>query len=487
MEAEDLAGLDQAQQLAELLGRKLRAWRQALALDAAGLARAVGYERTTVAHAERGSQVPSLEFLLACQRRFGGAEPLLELRRRYSTVREAQLREARRQRRGPSPARATEPAPAWPAATWSSHEYDEPVGLVPRSAENLDQADAEGVDGTNRRQVTKLLLATAAGSVAEMILADGSAAASLSIEQLDSHTRHFEQVYLRTPPERISVATRALQALVTQRLQDRPAAAEERELNAVAARLASVRSYATFHLGRDDVADRQCETALLYAREAGERDLVARLLGTRAIIAFYDGRPRAALRWAQGGQAEARQGSSITVWLAVQEARALARINDASRAEDALHRAEQAFERLTERPSLGTLYSFNPADLPLYAGNCFVSIGRPREACGPARQAMLMFDAAEGSDHADPAGRALARLELSSALIQLGEPEEASRLAVEALHIYRTQRRTDSILRRCGELQSSLAGVGSIPAVRDFSEQYVSTLRSRLASSAAGA
>jgi hypothetical protein len=75
-----------------------------------------------------------------------------------------------------------------------------------------------------------------------------------------------------------------------------------------------------------------------------------------------------------------------------------------------------------------------------------------------------------------PANRALARLDLATALAQLGEPEESSHTALEALAIF-SERPVDSVMRRAGDLEAVLdvEQYRQLPAVRQFREQLHTT------------
>ena len=95
----------------------------------------------------------------------------------------------------------------------------------------------------------------------------------------------------------------------------------------------------------------------------------------------------------------------------------------------------------------------------------------PQRAAVHSRQAISLYDAATGPGRW-PANQALARLDLATALAQLGEPEEASHTALEALAIF-SERPVDSVMRRAGDLEAVLdvEPYRQLPAVRQYLEQ----------------
>lgn len=73
------------------LGQALAEWRKAAGLNQAQLARRLSYDRTTVAHAERGAQVPAEDFWRSCDQALVAGGTLLRL---YQAVQEAKQRKA---------------------------------------------------------------------------------------------------------------------------------------------------------------------------------------------------------------------------------------------------------------------------------------------------------------------------------------------------------------------------------------------------------
>jgi hypothetical protein len=114
------------------------------------------------------------------------------------------------------------------------------------------------------------------------------------------------------------------------------------------------------------------------------------------------------------------------------------------------------------------------ARVPFCAGTAYVWLD-PQRAAAYSRKAISLYDAATGTGRW-PANRALARLDLATALGQLGEPEEASHAALEALVIF-AERPVDSVIRRARDLEAVLDAepYRQLPAVRQFRDQLQAT------------
>jgi transcriptional regulator with XRE-family HTH domain len=82
----------------------LRSWREAASFNQTELARRISYDRTTVAHAERGRQVPAAEFWQACDAQLAAHGALLRLHEEWLAAKRerAETDEARRRAGGRS-------------------------------------------------------------------------------------------------------------------------------------------------------------------------------------------------------------------------------------------------------------------------------------------------------------------------------------------------------------------------------------------------
>jgi tetratricopeptide (TPR) repeat protein len=225
----------------------------------------------------------------------------------------------------------------------------------------------------------------------------------------------------------------------------------------------------SFDLGDYQAARAHCVTAWQLAEDAGERELGAWIRNIQAMVALYTRRFREAVRYAEAGGDLAALGRTGSVQLPVLAARAHARLGHRRETDLAIQQAEQAFEKLQATTPPDSVFSVDAARVPFCAGTAYAWLD-PQRAAVYAREAISLYDAATGTGRW-PANRALARLDLATALAQLGEPEESSHTALEAVAIF-SERPVDSVMRCAGDLEAVLDmdQYRQLPAVRQFRE-----------------
>src|SRR5262249_28721344 len=89
-------------------------------------------------------------------------------------------------------------------------------------------------------------------------------------------------------------------------------------------------------------------------------------------ISYWAGRPHESIRYAQrGAEFASRSGNTSTVWLPVSEARAWARLGDVSQAQEAIQRADEAWNLVhpDELDELGGLATVSRARQLYYAAD----------------------------------------------------------------------------------------------------------------------
>jgi len=292
-----------------------------------------------------------------------------------------------------------------------------------------------------------------------------------TLEHLELTVERVGLIFLNTPPEQVSEEIGWHRHRATELLAGRQTLAERRHLYVALGWLTGLLGHLGFDLGDYSTARTHCLTALQLAREADHRELGAWIRSLQAMIALYSGWFQEAADLAWAGEELATGGTVGRVQLPVLAARAYARLGDRRGADAAVHRAEEAFERLSSPSRPESVFSVDAARVPFCAGTAYVWLGQPRRAEIHSRQALALYDAATGATRW-PANQALARCDLAMALLQLGEVEEACRIGSEALAIF-GERRADSVLRRAHEFQVTLSGgpYRLLPAARAFTEQ----------------
>ncbi len=224
--------------------------------------------------------------------------------------------------------------------------------------------------------------------------------------------------------------------------------------------LAGWMSYDACHHG---LAQRYFLQALRLAQDGDDRRLAGSILSAMSHQATFLGNYTEAATLARA----ARMGISgvATPTLMAQfhamEARALARTGDIRACEQALSEATKALESRNSSDEPEWITYFDEAELAAEAAHCFRDVNSARRAVAHAENAM------SGSHVRSDF---FATMVLADAHLRAGDPEEACRVALDALDLGEQLKsaRCVSYLR---EFRVGLSAVGETAAVRSFREQ----------------
>lgn len=356
-----------------------------------------------------------------------------------------------------------------------------------QDVDDTDRQPAAAVkenSATNRRKVLHVFGATTASlsmpadleSIELSRRAEETDLGSRTLEHLQLGIDRIGQEYLRTPLPKVLKEVRSYRQYVGQLLKGRHTLAEQVRLYNLAAQLSALLAHLSFDLGEHGTTiDAHSDAALRLAKQVDQRELTAWIRGTQAMTATYQGRPKQAKDFAQAGLSVAPQGSAVTVRLLAQEARARARLGDRAGAENAMARAERAYEGLSEEPTT-SIFSFAHPYLPFYTGTCYIWLKRPKRAEQYAREAVQLCDV---SPSEWPVARIFSRIDLASALMQQNEPEGAMHLAVEVLKICTVGRLMDLMADRLAELIENLKMQCGASVVLELEEHFRSVFAAR--------
>jgi tetratricopeptide (TPR) repeat protein len=173
-------------------------------------------------------------------------------------------------------------------------------------------------------------------------------------------------------------------------------------------------------------ARRAYQVALHAAAVSEDRGLAAHVLGSLSHQSLAAGNPEEALLLARTGLAGIRgEGTALTrVLLLHRVALAAARAGDRREAEAVLAGAERASDRSERRQEPEWLYWLDKAELSAMTGRCLAMLGRP------LRAVRLL---AERRTAVGPRSAALYDVWLARSYVELGEVEQACRVAGRAL------------------------------------------------------
>lgn len=349
------------------------------------------------------------------------------------------------------------------------------------------EAGSAGEDGTPQRRETLMLslAVSVTPDVLNRVLSD-SAAEAMEFTQLAALSAvgratldHLELVvsdlyraYPRHPPAEQFVVARTYRSRVDELIRGRHTLKELQELYVYAGWLSGLLSLLAHDLGNLRTARAYSLDSHTYADEVGHGELCGWAADAMACIAMDAGRPDSAAKVAMRSVAKVSASHPLAVRLHAQAARAHARLGQRELYETLFSEAQRLHERLPAR----TLILF-PWDTGRQA---FLSmIGYPVSVCvwlGDFTTARTHGEAAVAVHESTLPGvaprlAAVARLDLATALVGLGAPDDAVALGSQALTS--TRMASSWVVARAHDLDKILVGrYPDLSCVREFHEQY---------------
>jgi len=278
-----------------------------------------------------------------------------------------------------------------------------------------------------------------------------------TVEQFRADIDRIVTNYGNRPVYPTFVEVRELRNRAFELLEGRQPPGQTRDLYLVAGLLCAILGEASHDLGHISAATTQLRTAFLCAELAGNNALRCWVRAKQSVVAYWEDRPRVAAELAADGWQYVPETGTARAKLAMNEARARARLRDQRAAEDALHRAEQAREEVHGEDDPGGILAFGIAvQYQLAASTRLLLGGQPNHVDAErfASQAVELFEADP------PEQRSLGELchaRLSLAAAQLGGDnlEGAADNLSEVLTIT-AQRPSETVKRRLGQLANAL-------------------------------
>ncbi|MEV3928357.1 MULTISPECIES: transcriptional regulator [unclassified Streptomyces] len=228
---------------------------------------------------------------------------------------------------------------------------------------------------------------------------------------------------------RASQPLRAAYALLDSGTTTRRSTADR--LHAGAGELAISVGWLAHDSGRFEDARSHYAEALATARLAGDAALEAHAFCNASFLARDTGRAREAVRAAEAGQRAARPLGSprLLALLALREAGARAWLGDRTGCEQAIGRAQTAFERGPAEADPEWMTFFREAELELLEAQCWSALGDWPRAARHARRATRL------QDPHFTRNLALYRAQLAGDLARAGAADEASAAGHEVLDL----------------------------------------------------
>jgi len=204
---------------------------------------------------------------------------------------------------------------------------------------------------------------------------------------------------------------------------------------AAAATLVEMAGWMTHDLGQDAQARRHFQMACGLAGAAGDRELVAHVLGSLGYLAVRNGEPKRAVLHAERGQEslpEPERAAAVSARLYAVRARAFAQAGDAERCLAMIRAAEKVLARKIGPPISPWTNDFDEASLAVDAARCLCRLGRAGAARSWAERVLALRAPQRVRS------RAYALAMRSSALLEEGREPEARQARDELVETTRT-------------------------------------------------
>jgi tetratricopeptide (TPR) repeat protein len=187
--------------------------------------------------------------------------------------------------------------------------------------------------------------------------------------------------------------------------------------------LSALCSQACLDLGYPEEAMTQARASFVMGDLAGHDGLRAWILGTRSLIARFQGRYDDALIYACRGLQYATSGTAL-VRLRCGEGQTLAHMGDSAGAIDALNLAKDARENVSSADVVSGLFTFSEAKQTYYSGSSLQWLSGDKNAKAAEAESMRAIRMFQEADPANRSGdELLAHVYLGNARLTLGEIE----------------------------------------------------------------
>jgi tetratricopeptide (TPR) repeat protein len=254
---------------------------------------------------------------------------------------------------------------------------------------------------------------------------------------------------VRMPPAQLLEETLALFQEARHLAAKKQPLSVQREVVRCASMFGTVMGELLFNLGHFPLARSWYEAAMRAALEANDQNLADCALAGTTYLLTYGHDPHGVIENVTPRLDRATSSSPVLAWLWAFKSKAHARLGEAGEFENAIDRARQSFETSPRERIHPGIFSFEAPKLRFYEARGRVDLGQGEEASLAAGEALALYDMGETTEPA------LARLELASARAVQGEPVEACRIATGTVTDARTYLSV-SVVQRAYEFDTLL-------------------------------
>ena len=291
--------------------------------------------------------------------------------------------------------------------------------------------------------------------------AEASDVGLTTLDLLDLSVERMARAYTRQPPEELLRDVRTGARQIGSLLGGRATLSHRRRLLTAAGWIALFAATLHVDLGQRGAATAARNVAGSLGRETEHDEIGAWVCEVDAWAALVDQDWSRAAELATAGEAIAPLGSSAAAQMAMQSARAAARLGDGPRVRAALRRCAAASERQSRERPPDHHFFFDGDKLELYTGTALAWLG------DPAAEAHARHAAARSEAGGQRRRVATAHLDLGLVLARLGRPDEAAHFGVLAIE---SDQLVPSNSWRADELIAAVSRYRGVPEVEELRE-----------------
>jgi Helix-turn-helix domain len=365
------------------------ALREAAGLYQADIARAVPCHRTTVTHAEAGSQLPASDFWEIADRVVGADGALIARYHELIHAKAAHLAEQQAQRR----ARAHATAQQLTAAPPLKLELTSPAFHAREDTQcDLMTGTSGGSSEEYHQDLESILMDAADQSANFLTWVETSNIGELTVEQLHSEIRRIALSYLKAPTLPLFERTRGLRDRAFSLLRGRQKPTHSRDLYSAAGWSLTVLAWMSTDLNHPNAAEEHLRTAWVCAENAEQNNLRAWIRATQHTAAFWQNDFVRAGNYARGGLRYATNGSA-ELFLASAWGMDMARYGDREGAQRVLAHAQHVAERLhSDEDEVGGPFTCSVGRAGGLWSDTQLALGEAEDALSHANEAISIFE-----------------------------------------------------------------------------------------------
>lgn len=263
--------------------------------------------------------------------------------------------------------------------------FGKPVEVLLAPADSADRSAESGP-----ADITDMLTAAAEESTAHLAQVESLALGPVTLEQAADDAIRLARAYAALPPAQALQQGVRLRRRVAELLSQTARPAQHRDLYLILGQLCGLLSVASFDLGDTGAATAHARAAWGYGELIEHDALRAWARGTQALIAYWEGRPNAAVRLARSGRGYVKGGTGL-MRVCYIEARAHSYQRDHVRARQALedaHRARDDRRHDELHDGIAGEFGFGPVRQARCESSVHVQLGNGAEAVQAAGRAL---------------------------------------------------------------------------------------------------